>query len=173
MATVPIAAVARLTGPMNLRLIGQPTVAAILAIRAGLRDARQDRPFFLSTLLRNPAHRRELLHQGWEDVGKVFLIAAILDVIYQLIVHRGVYRLELLLTAVTLAIVPYVLLRGPVTRVPQLNGVIVARRCHHSTVWAESNGIGRLWMARDTPNQCPGVGLPDLNRSLVTRRRYS
>src|SRR6516225_10957305 len=111
---------ARLTGPMHLRLIVQPTVAAILAIRAGLRDARQDRPPFLSTLLRNPAHRRELLRRGWKDVGKVFLIAAILDVIYQLIVHRGVYLLELLLTAVTLAIVPYVLLRGPVSRIARL-----------------------------------------------------
>jgi len=110
----------RLTGPMNLRLIVQPTVAAILAIRAGLRDARQERPPFLATLLRNPAHRRESLRQGWEDIGKVFLIAAILDVIYQLIVHRGVYLLELLLTAVTLAIVPYVLLRGPVSRIARL-----------------------------------------------------
>jgi hypothetical protein len=35
-------------------------------------------------------------------------------VIYQPIVHRGVYLLELLLTAVMLAIVPYVVLRGPV-----------------------------------------------------------
>ena len=57
-----------LTGPMYLRLIAQPTVAAILAIRAGLRDARQGRPPFLSTLLRNPAHRRELLRQRWKDV---------------------------------------------------------------------------------------------------------
>jgi hypothetical protein len=110
----------RLTGPMNLRLIVQPTVAAILAIRPGLRDARQDRPPFLSTLLRNPARRRGLLRQGWKDVGKVFVISAILDVIYQLIVHRGVYLLELLLTAVTLAIVPYVLLRGPVSRIARL-----------------------------------------------------
>lgn len=105
---------------MHLRLIVQPTVAAVLAIRAGLRDARQDRPAFLSTLLRNPAQRHELLRQAWRDVGKVFLIAAILDVIYQLIVHHGVYLLELLLTAVTLAIVPYVLLRGPVRRIARL-----------------------------------------------------
>jgi len=115
----------RLTGPMHLRLIVQPTVASILAIRAGLRDARQDRPPFLSTLLRNPARRHELLRQGWKDVGKVFLVSAILDVIYQLIVHHGAYLLELLLTAVTLAIVPYVLLCGPVRRIARL--VIGAR----------------------------------------------
>ena len=111
---------ARLTGPMNLRLILQPTVATILAVRAGLRDAREKRGPFLATVLRNPAHRRELLRQGWKDVGKVFLLAAILDVIYQLIVHRGVYIFELLLTAVILAIVPYVLVRGLITRIAKL-----------------------------------------------------
>ena len=116
---------ARLAGPMNLRLIIQPTVATILAIRAGLRDARQDRPAFLWGVLRNPAHRRELLRQGWKDVGKVFLLATILDVVYQLIVHKGVYILELLITAVTLAIVPYVLFRGPISRIAKM--VLAAR----------------------------------------------
>ena len=111
---------ARLTGPMNLRVIIQPTVAAIFAIRAALRDARQGRPPFLSALLRNPAHRRELLREAWKDIGKDLVIALILDVIYQLIVHRAVYLLELLLTAVTLAIVPYVLLRGPISRIARL-----------------------------------------------------
>jgi hypothetical protein len=110
----------RLTGPMNLRLIIQPTVAMILAIRAGLRDAHQNRPAFLWAVLWNPAHRRELLRQGWKDVGKVFVLAAILDVVYQLIVHRAVYSLELLITAVTLAIVPYVLVRGPISRIAKM-----------------------------------------------------
>jgi hypothetical protein len=111
---------ARLTGPMNLRLIIQPTVAIILAIRAGLRDARQERPAFFWGVLRNPAHRRELLREGWKDVGKVFLLATILDVVYQLIVQKGVYILETLLTGVTLAIVPYVLLRGPISRIAKM-----------------------------------------------------
>jgi len=110
----------RLTGPMNLRLIIQPTVATILAIRAGLRDAHQNRPAFLWAVLWNPAHRRELLRQGWKDVGKVFVLAAILDVVYKLIVHRAVYSLELLITAVTLAIVPYVLVRGPISRIAKM-----------------------------------------------------
>lgn len=111
---------ARLTGPMNLRLIIQPTVATILAVRAGLRDAHQNRPAFLWVVLRNSAHRRDLLRQGRKYVGKVFFVAVILDVIYQLIVHRGVYLLELLITAVTLAIVPYVLLRGPISRIARM-----------------------------------------------------
>ena len=107
----------RFAGPMHLRLIIQLTVASILAIRAGLRDARENRGPFFWSVLSNPDDRRELLRQGWKDIGKVFIIAAILDVVYQLIVHRGVYVLELLVTAVTLAIVPYILVRGPVSRI--------------------------------------------------------
>jgi len=46
-------------------------------------------------------------------------------VVYQLIVHRGVYILELLITAVTLAIVPYILLRGLISRIARM--VLAAR----------------------------------------------
>lgn len=102
---------------MNFRLIIQPTVAGIIAIRAGLTDAREGRPAFFWAALSNPGYRPELLHEGWKDVGKIFILAVVLDTIYQLIVHRGVYVLELLITATMLAIVPYVLIRGPVNRV--------------------------------------------------------
>jgi hypothetical protein len=121
---------ARLTGPMNLRLIIQPTVATSLAIRAGLQDARQNRLPFLWAVLWNPAHRRDLLRQAWKDVGKVFLLATILDVVYQLIVHGRVYILELLITAVTLAIVPYVLVRGPISRVAKM---ALRQTCYKTT----------------------------------------
>jgi hypothetical protein len=67
--------------------------------------------------LSDPGCRRELLRQGWKDVGKVFILAMVLDSIYQLIVHHGVYVLELLIIATILAIVPYVLVRGPVNRI--------------------------------------------------------
>jgi hypothetical protein len=106
----------RSAGPMSFRMIMQPTVATIIAIRAGLNDAREGRPAFLWAALSNPAYRPELLRQGWKDVGKVFIFAMVLDAIYQLIVHRGVYILEMLLTAIALAIVPYILVRGPVNR---------------------------------------------------------
>ena len=108
---------ARPAGPMSVRLMIQPIVAGILAIRSGLKDARQEQPAFLWAAVTNPAYRPELLRQGWKDVGKVFIIAAVLDAIYQLIVQRGVYVLELLIVATALAIVPYILIRGPVTRI--------------------------------------------------------
>lgn len=109
--------IGRISGPMNFRLIVQPTVAVILAIRAGLADARQGRPAFLWAAIRDPAYRPELLREGWKDVGKVFILAVVLDLIYQLIVHRWAYIGELLIVAMVLAIVPYVLVRGPVNRI--------------------------------------------------------
>jgi len=108
---------ARLSGPLNFRLIVQPTVATFLAIRAGLKDARQDRPAFLWAAITNHSYRRELWQQFRKDVWKVFTLAVVLDAIYQLIVHRGVYVLELLLVATTVALIPYILLRGPIARI--------------------------------------------------------
>lgn len=101
---------------MSFRLIIQPAVAILFAIRAGLRDARNGQPPFLRAVFANASHRHELLRQGWKDVGTVFIVALILDSIYQVIVHSGIYTLELLLTATILALVPYALLRGLVTR---------------------------------------------------------
>jgi hypothetical protein len=102
---------------MNFRLFVQPTVAAVIAIQAGLKDAMEGRPAFLWAAFTNSDYRSELLHQGWKEIRTVFILATILDAIYQLIVHRGVYVGETLITATLLAIVPYVLIRGPVNRV--------------------------------------------------------
>jgi hypothetical protein len=49
-------------------------------------------------------------------VGKVFVLATILDVVYQFWVLRRFYPGESLIVALVLAIVPYLLLRGPVNR---------------------------------------------------------
>lgn len=124
--------IARASGPMNFRLIIQPVVAGFFAIRAGLKDSREQRPTFLWTAVTNRAHRPELFRQGRRDVGKVFAIAVALDAIYQLIVQRGVYVLELLIVATSLAVVPYVLLRGPVSRVANwlARRQVVANECN-------------------------------------------
>jgi hypothetical protein len=46
-----------------------------------------------------------------------------LDSIYQVKVHAGIYALELLTTATFLAVVPYLLARGLVTRIARAAGV--------------------------------------------------
>jgi hypothetical protein len=108
--------IGRSDGPMAFRLIIQPAVAVLLAIRAGLRDAREGQPPFLWTVFSNPGRRHELLRQARNDLGNIFIVALVLDSIYQVSVHSGIYALELLLTATILALAPYVIVRGLVTR---------------------------------------------------------
>jgi len=109
--------VARVSGPMKLRLLLQPTMATIFAIRSGLKDAREGRPPFLWTILTDSASRDYLIKDGWKSVGKVFILAMSLDVVYQIIVARFVYPLEVVITAFLLAIVPYLVVRGLATRI--------------------------------------------------------
>jgi hypothetical protein len=109
--------IGRAHGPLSLRLIFQPTVAAIFAIRAGLKDARAERTPYLWSMFTNPLDCRDLLRDGWKDIGKVFIIAVVLDVVFALIVHRWIFPGQALLVGTVLAIVPYVLIRGPVTRI--------------------------------------------------------
>ena len=108
---------ARVGGPMTFRLILQPLMAALLALRAGLKDAREGRPAYLWTVLTDPAQRPGLLHEGWKSIARVFFLAVIMDLLYQLIMQHWAYPLETLVVAILLAVVPYLLLRGPVNRI--------------------------------------------------------
>jgi hypothetical protein len=113
----------RPAGPMSFRLFIQPLMASIFAIRAGLKDAREGHPAYLWAIFRNPAARRNLLQQGWKDVGKIFVIAILMDLIYQIIAFRWFYPLESLVLATILALVPYVLIRGPLSRIMRRRGI--------------------------------------------------
>jgi hypothetical protein len=126
---------ARPSGPLNIRFLIQPTVAAVMAVRAGIEDARLAHPAFLWTALTDPRQRRGSVQSAWKDVRNVFLIAAALDAIYQFIVQQFIYPLELLFTSALLAVVPYCLLRGPVNR--------VARRAMGRNRGADSAGGDR------------------------------
>lgn len=110
------AMVSRVHGPMGFRLIMQPLVATFLAVRDGRKDAREGRVPYFWSLFTEPRHRRELLRNGWRSVGKIFVIALVLDLVYQFIELRWFYPVEALFVAVLLAIVPYLLLRGPANR---------------------------------------------------------
>jgi len=107
----------RPAGPFKLRLILQPAMAIFFAIRAGRRDGKENRPPYGWALLTDRAHRRELLREGWKDVGKIFVIASVIDVIYQFVVFRTIHPAQALVVASVLAVVPYLLIRGPAGRI--------------------------------------------------------
>jgi len=102
---------------MHLRLILQPLMATLFAVKAGVQDARNGRPPYLWTIVTDRAERRELLHEGWKAVAYIFTIAIAIDVVYQVMVFGRLYPFELLLVGFLLACVPYLVVRGLVTRV--------------------------------------------------------
>jgi len=109
--------ISRTSGPLKFRFFLQPAMAIFLAVRGGLQDWRAGRPAFFWEFCTDPAKRRELMREGWKSVGKLFILACMLDIIYQLIVLRWIYPIDALLIAFFLAIIPYLLVRGPVNRI--------------------------------------------------------
>jgi hypothetical protein len=133
---------ARVSGPMKFRLVLQPLMAAFFAIRDGLRDARTGRRPYFSKIATDSTVRKQAGKELWESVGKVFILAVVLDVVYQLWVLKTVYPFQAFVVAVILAILPYLILRGIANR--------VARREIHRP-------------ARSTPSHVPPDSLPDPN----------
>ena len=107
----------RIDGPMSFRLIIQPVVATFLAIRAGWTDARGGRPIFFWTLVRDPSQTRVMLRNLWRIAGKVFLVALVLDAIYQIIVLHWIYPVQALIVAALLALVPCMVVRAVGNRI--------------------------------------------------------
>jgi len=109
--------IGRIGGPMTFRLILQPSVAIFFAIRGGISDAREGREPHFWAILTDSTARMELLRESWQDVAKVFVAAVIIDLIYQIMELRWFYPEEALIVATCLALLPYLLLRGPANRI--------------------------------------------------------
>ena len=107
----------RVSGPMQFRLILQPVMASIFAICSGWKDAKANRPPYFWGILTHPDQRADMLKDGWKSIGKVFIIALALDVVYQIIELHYIYPDEALIVGLILAIAPYLILRGLINRV--------------------------------------------------------
>jgi hypothetical protein len=107
---------ARPRGPMSFRFILQPTMALIAARRDGVSDARLGRKPYLSALLEDPHRRSALLWDGIILTARILIIGIVMDVIYQWLVLETFYPGQAAVIAILLAFVPYLLTRGPFTR---------------------------------------------------------
>ena len=105
----------RAGGPLHFRFLMMPTVVTILAIWAGLKDAREgELKFFLWTLLTKPAERSRLLRSALKDIGRILVVALVLDTTYQMVVFKMFYPGQAVIVAFVSAVVPYVVFRGPI-----------------------------------------------------------
>lgn len=104
-------------GPMTFRFILQPCMAAIAALRDGLNDAKLGRAPYFWTVLTNPSERGGRLREGLISTARIILLGLCMDVIYQAIALKTFYPGEAVIVALTLAFLPYLLLRGPIARI--------------------------------------------------------
>ena len=109
--------IAQPSGPLAFRFILQPVMATFLATRDGLKDARTGRPPFARTVLSDPSQRGAYLREGLKRLSRVIAFALVMDVIYQVMVLHRFYLGEALVTVFVLAVLPYLLIRGPVDRI--------------------------------------------------------
>jgi hypothetical protein len=108
--------VGRLHGPMKFRLVLQPLMAIFFAVRDGRQDALMGRGAYFWELFTDSGHRKELIATGWKSVGRVVILALVLDAVYQLWQLHWFYPTEAVFVALFLAVIPYLLIRGPVNR---------------------------------------------------------
>jgi len=108
--------VGRVDGPLQFRIVLQPAVAAFFAIRDGLQDARDGRIPYFWAIIREPRRSGRLIREGWHRVIKVFILAALMDLIYQYLVLGWLYPVAALFIAFILAFFPYLMIRGSVNR---------------------------------------------------------
>jgi hypothetical protein len=107
----------RPTGPMTFRFVLQPIMAAIAALYDGMGDARAGRSHYLWTILSRSEKRMGRLREGLISTARIILLGLCMDTIYQFIVFDTFHPAEAVLITILLAFVPYLLLRGAVSRV--------------------------------------------------------
>lgn len=110
--------IGRLDGPLHFRFLLQPLVAAIIGYRDGAKDARTGAPPYFGMLTQvGRQERRAMTREAWSSIGKVFVLAFVLDCVFQYLVYKSIGIVAALLIAAVLALVPYLLMRGLVNRI--------------------------------------------------------
>ena len=104
-------------GPVAFRFVLQPIIAAILAFRDGVNDAKLGRSPYLCTIVTSSIERGARLREGLIATARVIFLGLCMEGIYQAIVLKTFYPGEAVFVAIVLAFVPYLLLRGPFARV--------------------------------------------------------
>jgi hypothetical protein len=108
---------ARPGAPMTFRFILQPAIAAIAAFRDGVEDARIVRTPYILSMLRGVEPRGARLWESVVATARILILGVVMDSIYQGLVLKTFYPAQAAMIAVLLALVPYLLLRGPFERV--------------------------------------------------------
>ncbi len=114
--------VARLHGPGRLRFILQPTVAIIVGVRDGVKDARVGNPPFLWGLLFHRGRRLGLVRSALVSVRDLVAVAILLDVAAQFLIFRMIHPGAALILGPVLIALPYASSRALTNRIASWRG---------------------------------------------------
>jgi len=107
----------RFDGPLNLRLILQPCIAAIFGYLDGTKDAKAGAPPYFWKVTQAPQpERRALIKHGWASIGKVLTLAFAFDCAFQYVSYNSIAILSAVTVAAILAVLPYLFFRGLINR---------------------------------------------------------
>jgi hypothetical protein len=110
----------RPVGPLAFRFLLQPAASASLAICGGIQDGRGKATPYLWAIIFDAGNRALRMREGLHSTGKIIILAAAIEIIYQLMVLREFHPGEALIVAVTMGFVPYQPIRGPAGRLTRL-----------------------------------------------------
>jgi hypothetical protein len=116
---------ARLSGAGRIRFLLQPTVATLLGLRDGVKDARIGLPPFLWALAFHGEHRRELLRGAFASVRELVAVAILLNIFSQFLIFREIHPGAAILLGPVLIGTPYALSRA-------LSGRIARSKSFHA-----------------------------------------
>jgi hypothetical protein len=108
--------VARFSGPGRFRFLIQPTVAILLGIIGGKRDATSGRPPFLWSIVSGGAGWKEALKDGFDTISIMLILGILADIVFQYILFKMVHIVPALLLGPILISIPYALARGSSNR---------------------------------------------------------
>ena len=106
----------RPSGPMTFRFVLQPVMATAAAFYDGWVDARTGRSPYLWTIFARSEKRIGRLREGLISTARIILLGLVMDTVYQIIVFDTFHPAEAVAITLLLAFVPYMLLRGPASR---------------------------------------------------------
>jgi hypothetical protein len=100
-----------LAGPGTLRFILQPTIAALVGVLHGVRDARLGHRPYLAVVIASPGERAAKLREGLRAILLPLIVALAASVVFQYIVVSRVRLVYVVLYAAIFVAVPYFALR--------------------------------------------------------------
>lgn len=106
----------RFIGPGRFRFLIQPTVAILLGIIGGKKDATAGNTPYLWSIVSRDAGWKEAMQAGFDRISTMLILGILADIVFQYILFGTVHIVPALLLGPVLITVPYAMARGASNR---------------------------------------------------------